>query len=245
MEKVRELFQKHLSLLIVLIAFSIVLTNYMVYPTFIEKKLQIMEVPTVKETISENTRITEEMISMVSMPKSLLSEGALTDKDDILNLYSRSGYCLPAGSFFYKEALSKEKETSSRYEEKLLPSETVYVLLCDSAYLKACDIRTGQKVDLFYSEYNASSNKAAFGLLEKGVSILHIEEVSEKESLISLAVSKDGLQYLYVAESCGKISPHPDLTDSDISEIYSVSDTRKLLDTHRISSAEKAEDISG
>ena len=232
MQKIKNIFQKHLSLVIVFISFVIVLTNYLIYPTFIAKKMKLADIPVAKAAIAPNTRITEEMIDTISFPKDLLPESVVTKKADLIGKYVKSDYAVHPESFFYETQITENKEEQNRFLNQLSEGDCLYLLKLDKTKQEALAMEKEQSIDLFYF-HKDKQEELFFGLLGADIPILDLREVSHSEVILTLRIHKADLSAYVIAENTGEIIPSITIPASDpsmdISKIYSISSTKNYL----------------
>ena len=89
---------KKTSAYIGIIAFLIF--NVIVFQFALKKSMNAVEIPIAKTEIVPRTKITEDMIEILEVPKASISENVYTDKQDIINKYNDIEAKIPKGSFF-------------------------------------------------------------------------------------------------------------------------------------------------
>ena len=82
--KIKNILKKYKAIIIVIIALIVALANYLLYPIFIKKDMQLIEVPVVSVTITPGTKITEEMLSTQLTNKDMIPENVVLSKDEVI-----------------------------------------------------------------------------------------------------------------------------------------------------------------
>ena len=116
----------------------------------LKRTVQPVKVPVAATTIQPRTQITSDMIKYVDMPKAYISDNAVTTENAIINKYANYNTVIPAGSMFYKEAVT-EKEALPNYVLSLL-KEGEYAVSFDldsNGTSNAWGIMPGDKIDLY------------------------------------------------------------------------------------------------
>jgi len=226
---VRNFLKRHSFIVVFVVALLIALTNYMVYPIFISKDLDLSEIPIAKDTIAEGTLITEEMLSSVSISAELLPPGIYLSKDAIIGMYVGADTSIPKGGFFYDEQLSIEEDAMGSIHSKLVEGEFAYAIPLEERYFQDDSLKEGQYVDFFFYTYEdieedsgTTFDAPVFGMLAKGVRVLSISG-GEGETYVTVALSEENLSYFQIAEQWnvkngGSIYPLLNFSSDGLSE---------------------------
>ena len=235
-EKIRNIFQKHLSLVIVLIALIVALTNYLVYPAFINKQLDLVEIPVVNTEIAPNTQITKEQLSYISFPLDALPTNILNDENDIVGMFTKDNMTLVKGSFFYSAAITTKEKVVGTLPYELNTGQFAYTIAIDQSNGIKNNLRKGQYIDLYFLADKTKSNteKIISGKILEHVRIIDININSNEEAeYIVLAIAETDVDSLMIGETIGKIIPMINWqSGSDLhqeSQVYDIDGLKNLL----------------
>ena len=214
MEKIKEYLRKYIYIVVIAIALLIAGTNYLVYPLFIKKSMNVVSVPVAVESINEATRIEETMITEMEIIDGFLPANVITNKNQLEGLYVKKGAIVPKNGFFYKDYLSTEEQTLGTMFSSLKQGEYAYNLSTSSRWVINDNIRVGQYINL-YITFNYLNNSAedapsdyrvqgmnydiknVYGQLAENVRVIAI---SSDKSVITLALSEEQLAQVTLAE---------------------------------------------
>lgn len=232
--KVKQFLKKFKAILIVLIAVVIALANYLLYPVFIKKDMQLIEVPVVNVTINPGTKITEDMLDVQLTNKDMIPENVVLTKEEIIGNYTTINYTVPQKGFIYKEALSSEKQTLGNIYYGLSDGQVAYTIKMDAYQYKDGKFKVGQFIDIYFrSEIPQKAGKDyVVGKLQNNVKIISISQ--DDGTYITLAMSQEDLKYYLIAEKIGEIIPVLDIEANGIEseeQVFSEDSTRQYLDT--------------
>ena len=215
MEKIKEYLRKYVYLVVIAVALLIAGTNYLIYPMFIKKNMNIVKVPVAVEKISGATRIEETMITEMEIIDGFLPENVVTDKDKLNGLYVKKGAMVPSNGFFYSDCLSNEEQTLGTMFSNLNENEYAYNLSCKSRWVENDNIRVGQYINVYFvfnylnsqvylPDENAKATpvqnvdiKNVFGQLAENVRVLAL---SSDKTTITLALTEEQIAQINLAE---------------------------------------------
>jgi len=230
----KDFFKKYKAVLILVIAMLIALTNFLVYPTFIKKDLGLVDVPVVKETLSQGQMITEDMLTTVTTSSEYLPQGIITDKTKLVGKYVKVGYTIPANGFVYSEQISTEKKAMGSIFGSLEENEDAYTIRIDNRFNKSDKLKTGQLIDLYFYTTIESSNtvKYVIGKFTDNARIIGLEE-EEKYSYVTIAIKEEEVAYYLLAEQVGYFLPiltyEANGQTISTTEVYDVQTTRAFV----------------
>lgn len=237
----KNFFKRHSFLIVLIIAVIIAGTNYLVYPTFIKRDLQLVEVPVANRTLDETTQIDETMLSSVAIAIDYIPSQIITDKEAILNKYVQRGTSIPANGFFYDEQLTTVDVLFGENYANLADGKSMYALEYDAKNNVGSSFKKGMYINLYYIqdyESNYGTKEAVFGQLAEKVKVLDIDK--EKNVMI-IEVDGSDISYLEVCAKYGKVIPSIDSYSNapeefndfyDIEELkYYISDKSRIYDT--------------
>ena len=232
--KVKNFLKRFKAVVVIIVACLVALANYLLYPTFIKKDLELIEVPIALTTISSGTLITDEMVTTILTNKDVIPENITFAKEEIVGKYVKANYTLPANSFFYNESIAKEKDALGNIYYKLSEGEMAYTLLFEEKYNIDSKFKVGQYIDLYYQGVVPSDVGANYliGKLDSNIRIINLV-VDDSETYLTLAIKEDDLAYYAIAEELGNIIPTVDYQANGIfdqKEIYDENSLREYLE---------------
>ncbi len=233
----RHYLRTHLSVMIILLALILAVTNYLIYPAFLNQRFDLVEVAVVNSMIKPNTKITQEDITYVTFPAEAIPTDIYIQEDEVIDKFTSEHMTLVKGSFFYKEMLIDTLSSAKGYLSRLDEYDFVYPLIVAQESGLKGRLEPGDHIDLFFQANEISNeDKMIIGKLMEHVRIIDIinDENSKSEQLF-LAVKEDDLDYLIAAKSLGTVFPYvswQSRNDDRIkSDVYDIQATRQILQT--------------
>ncbi len=237
LKTIRHYLRTHLSVMIFLLALILAVTNYLIYPAFLNQRFNLIEVAVVNSLIKPNTKITEKDITYVTFPVEAVPTDIYINEDEVIDRFTNEHMTLVKGSFFYKEMLVDTLSSIKGFTANLDEYDFVYPLIvAQDSGLKG-RLEPGDYLDLFFQASERSNeDKMIIGKLMEHVRIIDItNDENSKSELLLLAVKEDDLDYLIAAKSLGTVSPYvswQSREDDHIkSDIYDIQATRQILQT--------------
>lgn len=165
-------FLKNKNTVTVLGVIAIIAILWLGYYFQLQRTVKPISVPVASVTIQPRTQITADMITYVDVPKAYISENAITDDQELINMYANYNTVIPAGSMFYNEAITTEQALPN-YILTLL-KEGEYAVSYDLGSTDITDgwgIMPGDKIDL-YMRVKSDEGSVMLGKLLENVEIL-------------------------------------------------------------------------
>lgn len=205
----KEFLKKHVSLVVIIIAIIIAGTNYLVYPLFIKKDMQLVEVPVAIAKINEQTKITPELITKVEVVENYLPANVIRDENQILGKYVANDSAIAMSGFFYNDLIVDEMYVMGDAMNKLNEGEYAYSIQVDSKNVLNVDFKIGHLINVYVDfTYNDENNilHHVFGQIAENKRIIAI---NEDRTNITLALNEDEIAYFSLIEdlSNSKIVP--------------------------------------
>lgn len=132
-----------------------------------------VQLPVAKYTISPKTRITEEMIEYRSVPRGALNAEYYSNKNQIINKYSKVNAIIPAGSMFYTELLTEKDDLPDSALYDVPEGETLYYLTVNMLTSFTNSILPGRYIDIYIS--TKEDDKALVGKFIENVKVLQVK----------------------------------------------------------------------
>lgn len=176
--------------LTILLVFAGIIGLYIVYNNAVNEAIKEETVIYAKKEISSRTKISDDMISTVQIPKSLInnSSNLIKKSGSVVGKTVKDYMTIPAGSFFYTDCISTDNKEPAHEFDNIPDGYTVYTLLVDFDTTYANSMYPGNRIDLFVKA--VSDNKIIFGRLIKGIQILYVDDSSGKDVFGSISESR-------------------------------------------------------
>lgn len=178
-----------------------------------EAKLNLKHTWIAARDIPPRTKIREEDLLEAEIPGSYLMNYTVNEKEKIIGTYTDIQGRIPAGSPFFAEMLTEEKDLPDNPTAQLKEGQSAYTLETDLAKLGG-SILPGQKVDI-YASIPGRDGTSVSGCLIEQVRVIAIKDhkgldLDDPESsgtpyLTILAVMQKDLPYLTAAETAGSL----------------------------------------
>ena len=212
MTKFKQFIQRHSFILIIFVAVVIAGTNYLIYPTFIKKQLNLVDVPVALVEIQENVPITKDMIGTISIDKTFLPTNIVTDKELIVDMYVAEKNTIPVNGFFYANSLVDAPKALGKTFANLNENEYAYAIELSNAYKETSIFKENQKINVYYyEEYENELGTKAYmvGQLAENVRIVNIigDEKTGKQSYVILALNEEQFGNFVLAGQYGTLVP--------------------------------------
>lgn len=168
----------------------------------LQKTVKPKSVPVAATTIQPRTQITSDMIKYVDVPESYISDNAIRDEADLINMYANYNTIIPEGSMFYNESITT-KQAMPNYILSLL-KEGEYAVSYDLESTELTDgwgIMPGDKIDL-YMRVTTEDGSVMLGKLVENIEIIaavdsegnnvyEVNDGSRKPSKLIFGVKED------------------------------------------------------
>lgn len=191
----------------------LIVCNVLLFKIFLDKKLNLVEVPIAKVKIQPRQKISEDMIILKKVPFVFMDENVVKDKKEILNKYTEIEGMIPQGSFFYQSMLFEEESLPDYPALKLKENQNVFSLSTDLIKSSGNTLTNNQKVDLHVT-LEQKKDAPISDLLLSSVRVLNVKDrkgndMKESSSkipyVINLAIDKQYIQLLKIAHETGTI----------------------------------------
>ena len=83
---------------------------YFGYNRTIKEQTNPVRIPVATQTIQPRTLITDEMVTFISVPKSMVSDNVLKGTGSIVDKYTAVNTVIPKGSMFYSDVLVEKED---------------------------------------------------------------------------------------------------------------------------------------
>lgn len=206
--KVRGFLRRHAFIVVFLVAIIVATANFLVYPYFIKNDLELIDIPIAKTTLKQGTKITEDMLDVVSTNKQFLPKGIYLDKSAIVDKYVAENTTIPTNGFIYAEMLSDSETVMGGVFSNLEQGQFAYTIPVAERYCKGDNFREGQYVNVhFYCWTNidtledTSKNGVVHGVVAENLKIIDISaSANANQIFVTFAVNEEEMAYLTTAQ---------------------------------------------
>lgn len=236
MSKLKEFLRRHSYILLIVVALLIAGTNYLIYPVFIKKNLDLIEVPVAISKIPGQSVIDNTMITTMSISKSTLPVNVITNKDNIVGKYVADGYSIPTNGFFYSESVVDEDSAFGKIYSSLEEGEIAYTLEVENPHGSRPILKKGQHINLYYyQEYENELDGLSYmvGELAENIRVLDTIDGDKGQTHVILALTDEQLVDITLAINYGHVLPLTTWQSSGIdfvsSEYHDIDSLRSYL----------------
>lgn len=128
---------------------------YVGYNMRINQAITPVTVPYATETIKARTQITEDMISTMEIPQSMVTDDIITNSADVIDMYSNGDSIIPEGSLFYKRCVVSRDQLPYSIILDYPKGYVLYNLDVDMASTYSNSIYPGNYIDIYLKVQNA------------------------------------------------------------------------------------------
>ena len=128
---------------------------YVGYNMRINQAITPVTVPYATETIKARTQITEDMISTMEIPQSMVTDDIITNSADVIDMYSNGDSIIPEGSLFYKRCVVSRDQLPDSIILDYPKGYVLYNLDVDMASTYSNSIYPGNYIDIYLKVQNA------------------------------------------------------------------------------------------
>lgn len=152
---------------------------YVGYTITLNKHVKPVQVPVAATTIQPRTKITADMITYAEVPESYISENAIRNESELIDMFSNYNTVIPQGSMFYSEAVTTEQAMPNYVLSLLKEGEfgvSYSMTSTDSSKGNiAWGIMPGDKIDL-YMRVSTDEGSVMLGKLLENVEVLAVTD---------------------------------------------------------------------
>ena len=156
-------------------AILIVAILYGFYTWRVNQATNPIKVPYAKVMINARTEITSEMIGYVDVPQSALKGNVLTNvKDKILGKYTNVNCVIPAGSYFYKDAVVSFSELPDSFLVNIPEGLVAYNFSVNTESTYGNSVYPGNYIDIYYK--GVEGGQIVVGKLIENIKVLAVKD---------------------------------------------------------------------
>ena len=172
-------FLKNKNTVTIIGVVAIIVILFFGYRYQIKKQVDpIGGIPVAKETIQPRTKITEDMVDVISVAPIVLQKGKIIqNRGEVIGKYSNYNTVIPEGSMFYNDTVVRENELPDSALSAVADGEVPYnfPVTLDSTYGNS--IMPGSYIDI-YMKATRSDGKLMVGKLLENVKVVAVKDSS-------------------------------------------------------------------
>lgn len=179
----------------------------------LNRQIQLQKTYVAAKDIAPRTKISENDLIEIEVPKAYLQDYTFVEKEDIIGKYTEIQGMIPAGSPFYKSMLYEETDLPDYPSTQLKSGQVAYSMNVDLSSLGGI-LKSGQRVDIHYS-FVSKDDVTITGCLIRNARIIAIkdhrgidiedEDSSKTPYLAILAIDEEDVSLLTLADSLGQV----------------------------------------
>ena len=178
---IKKFFTNKNTVTVVGVILAIVIL-YVGYNMRINQAITPVTVPYATQTIKARTQITEDMISTMEIPKSMVTDLIITNSADVIDMYTNGDSVIPEGSLFYKRSVVSRDQLPDSIILDYPKGYVLYKLDVDMASTYSNSIYPGNYIDIYLKVQNAegadgaiiASDRIMVGKLLSNVKVLAV-----------------------------------------------------------------------
>ena len=178
---IKKFFTNKNTVTVVGVILAIVIL-YVGYNMRINQAITPVTVPYATQTIKARTQITEDMISTMEIPKSMVTDLIITNSADVIDMYTNGDSVIPEGSLFYKTSVVSRDQLPDSIILDYPKGYVLYNLDVDMASTYSNSIYPGNYIDIYLKVQNAegadgaiiASDRIMVGKLLSNVKVLAV-----------------------------------------------------------------------
>lgn len=215
---------------------SLIVINALLFKIALDKTIDLVEVPVANVEITPRSKIDNDMIALMKVPRLYLNENTIQDKSDVIGLYTDIEGTIPKGSLLYKSLLFKESDLPDYPSLKLKDGQNVFPLSTDLLKSSGNTFVANQKVDLHVS-ISRKKEAPLTDLFLKNVRVLNVLDRKGMDMqtsttnipyVINLAIDSQYIQDLKVASELGSIDLYASLSPNSDPECILFEESKVL-----------------
>ena len=148
---------------------------YFAYNYRINQKVTLTRIPYANKTIQPRTKITNDMVSYMSVPRAFLVGSYYNNADEIVGKYSQYNTIIAEGSLFYRDLLTDESKLPSSAFMNIEDGYTVVSYGVDMTSTYANSMMPDDYINIYFKAKN-DDNTIMFGKFISNVKILDVKD---------------------------------------------------------------------
>ncbi len=152
---------------------------YFGYSYRIKQATNPISIPYAKVEIQPRTLITEDMVGLMDVPKTMINSATIRSVKDIVGKYANYNTMIPQGSVFYNSTVVSWSEMPDSAFADIPDGYTVVSLSVNTETTYGNSIFPGNYIDLYYAATD-STGKLLLGKLIESIEVLAVKDANGK-----------------------------------------------------------------
>lgn len=171
---------------------------YFAYQWRVSQAVSPVTVPYAKQEITSRTKITNEMVGTIDIPKSMLnsSSNIITSSSNVIDKYVTYGAIIPMNSLFYSELLVDEDKMPDSAFADIPDGYTIYSLSVDLHSTYGNSIYPDNYIDL-YIKASDTDGKTIFGKMIESIKVLAVKDSQGQHVFESATETRQPAELLF------------------------------------------------
>lgn len=163
-------------------------TLFFAYKYRVNKVIQPVNVPYAVRKLEARTLIEEDDVKVMKVAASMITDGVVRDKKEVIGKYVNYNTYIPEGSLFYSSSIVTWDEMPDSAWSDIEKGNTI-VYLSATSTTTGSFIYPGDKIDLYYK--TTDGGKLVYGKLIEGIKVLAVKDSSGAHIFKKTAAQKD------------------------------------------------------
>ena len=161
---------------------------FFAYRYRVNKEINPISVPYAKERLEARAEITEDKVGTLKVAATMVTEGVIRDKQQVIGKYVNYNTFIPAGSLFYTSSvITWDQMPDSAWSD--IADGTTIVYLSATSTTTGSFIYPGDKIDLYFK--TTDNGKLVYGKLIEGIKVLAVKDSTGAHIFKKTAAQKD------------------------------------------------------
>lgn len=153
---IKKFFTNRNTVTVVGVVLAIIVL-YVGYNMRINQAITPVTVPYAVEDIDARTQITEDMVSTMEIPQSMVTDDIITNSADVIDMYTNADTLIPAGSLFYERCVVSRDQLPDSIILDYPKGYVLYNLAVDMASTYSNSIYPDNYIDIYLKVQNTES----------------------------------------------------------------------------------------
>lgn len=200
------------KMLLVLFALLLLVSIFFNIQMYIKYSNNCIDVCVASHQINQRSKITEDDLLMIKLPKQYINDDVCIDSKDIVDKYVKLSYSIPKGSMIYSTSL--ETDIKDLANTLLMKDEVNYDIYTNEIRVNTANLNRNMYVDMYLTINNKEKpisdlligNARITGMYDNNNKLILDYDSTSKVYIISLAIKKEYVNILNKAKVIGDIS---------------------------------------
>ena len=161
---------------------------FFAYRYRVNKEINPISVPYAKERLEARAEITEDKVGTLKVAATMVTEGVIRDKKQVIGKYVNYNTFIPAGSLFYTSSVITWDQMPDSAWSDIADGNTI-VYLSATSTTTGSFIYPGDKIDLYFK--TTDNGKLVYGKLIEGIKVLAVKDSTCAHIFKKTAAQKD------------------------------------------------------